>query len=63
MAKKKGYPLGTFMKEFGTEKKCRSIWQICGGQTSLSARNAAAATLARCLMTGIDVPSAAGKPQ
>ena len=23
MAKKKGYPLGTFMKEFGTEKKCR----------------------------------------
>ena len=23
MAKKKGYPLGTFMKEFGTERKCR----------------------------------------
>lgn len=23
MAKKKGYPLGTFMKEFSTEGKCR----------------------------------------
>jgi len=63
MAKGKRYLLGSFMKEFSKEAKCREYLARLWWPMGLSARNPAAVTLMCCPMTGINAHSDATRLQ
>ena len=60
MAKKKGPPLGTFLKRFSMHS-ARSIWHRCAGRPDIFAPNVAAVTDIGCPTGDISVSNAAVK--
>lgn len=63
MVKSKWYPMGTFMKEFSNEAKCRMYMADLWWPGGFVCPKCGCVMLACCLTAGINVRVAAVRPQ